>query len=219
LNGLAVPADRAARRQLALAKTLIAFRDGLPASALEDAPPNPRRPASNEPTRPVAIEVLSAERTASDLTRFQGSDFGLRFSERAYRVRCGRKEWTLFINADVGSLAAADRLRSRPWLAGLLARWLPPDEASATQLVLLTRPDGAGVRLDVVRTDGEIIYTGTAQAAGPGLTFEVADVERPQTAPTSVIGVVSEAGVQLSEARVAQTRVAPRRAQAVRVEG
>jgi hypothetical protein len=216
LNGLPTPSDFAALRQLELTKALIAHRVGLPEPSLPPAPRNSRRPTESEATRPVVIEVLSAERTGDDLTRFQGPDFRLHFSERAYRIRCGRAEWTLFVNADLGSIAAADRLRARPWIAGLLARWMPPGVATATQFLLMTRPEDGTVRIDVVRTDGEMVYTGTAVPAGTGLAVDIGDVERPQTAPTLIVGVVSEDGVRLDIARVLQTRVSPRRVEAVR---
>ena len=52
--------------------------------------------------------------------------------------------------------------------------------AAVAQHIVLTRPDGRVVRVDLVRTDGELMYTGTARAEGPGLTFSIADVARPE---------------------------------------
>jgi hypothetical protein len=218
LNDLATSGDRAVAQQLQLTKALIAHREGLAGPFLEEAPRNPRAPGDAESTRPVRFDVRSADETAADLTRFQGPDYGLRFSERAYRLHCGRADWSLFVNGDLGSLTATERLLERPWIAGILARWMPPDVANATQYLLLTRPAGASVHIDVVRTDGEIVYTGSASPAARDLSFDIADIERPQTAPTHVTGVLSEDGFRLDIARVAQTRVSPRRTEPIRLD-
>jgi hypothetical protein len=218
LNDLATRGDRAVAQQLQLTKALIAHREGLAGPFLAEAPRNARVPGDAESMRPVRFDVRSADETAADLTRFQGPDYGLRFSARAYRLHCGRADWSLFVNADVGSLTATESLLARPWIAGILARWMPPDVANATQYLLLTRPVGASVHLDVVRTDGAIVYTGSASPAGRDLSFDVADVERPQTARTHVAGALSEDGFRLDIARVVQTRGSQRRTEPIRLD-
>ena len=74
------------------------------------------------------------------------------------------------------------------------------------------------MRLDVVRSDGEIAYTGTAEAAGVGLalTFTIADVDRPATAPTTFSGVLDANDVRLDIAILHDQRVGTRRTQPTR---
>ncbi len=62
--------------------------------------------------------------------------------------------------------------------------------ATTTQYVL-THPVQGAARIDVVRTDGEVMYTGTMERVGPGFAFAMADVDRPGTAPTNVRGRVA----------------------------
>ena len=71
------------------------------------------------------------------------------------------------------------------------------------------------MRLDVVRADGEVVYTGSAEPAGVGLalSFTIADVDRPATAPTTLSGVLDANDVRLDVAIVHDQRVGTRRTQ------
>jgi hypothetical protein len=81
---------------------------------------------------------------------------------------------------------------------------------------VLTRPVEARVRIDVVRADGEVMYTGSAETVGSGLSFTISDVDRPQTAPTHLSGLMSSEDVRLDVAMVSGTRVATREAEVIR---
>ena len=66
------------------------------------------------------------------------------------------------------------------------------------------------MRIDVVRTDGEVMYTGTAEQVGSAVAFAMADVDRPATAPTTVEGTVTSTGVDLELSVPFATRVGTR---------
>jgi hypothetical protein len=204
--------DVASRRQLTLARALIVHREGRDGPFLPELEASHRVPPASERLSTVTLTMKSVEAANADLTRFRGPTYGIRLSERAYELRCGRAEWTLFGNQDLGGpIEATDQLMQRAWIIGLLARWLPPGIAATTQYVVLSRPTQAPIRVDVVRTDGELAYTGTAAPVGSALSFSIRDVDRPGTAPTNLSGLLSPDGVQLQTAVVSSTRVAPRR--------
>jgi hypothetical protein len=165
----------------------------------------------------VSLELKSTEATAEDAERFRGPTFGIELADRAYGLRCGQAEWSVFVNRDLGSsFSARERLLERPWIAALLARWAPPAVAVTTQYLVLTRPAGRSVRVDVSRTDGEITYTGSAEPVGDDLAFSVSDVDRPQTVPAILSGTLEPDGVRLDVAVVAAERVARRQTQPAR---
>ena len=87
------------------------------------------------------------------------------------------------------------------------------------QYVVLSRPAGTAVRLDVVRADGEVVYTGTAEASGTALSFNLADVDRPATAPTNLSGLLDTNSARLDVAIVYDRRVGTRRTAATSVQG
>jgi hypothetical protein len=209
------PGDVALRKQLVLAKALISHREGLDGPFLPE-----KQGAQHAPTAEgvisISLRVKSAEATSADAKRFRGSTYGIQLGQRAYELKCGRAVWTLFGNRDLGeSIVAPERLLERPWIVGLLARWLPPATAAATQYIVLSRPSNGSIHVDVVRIDGELAYTGTATPVVSGLAFAIADVDRPQTAPTNLSGVLSLDGVQLEKATMFSTRVAGRQTEPI----
>ena len=105
------------------------------------------------------------------------------------------------MNRQLGSsFSARERLLERPWIAALLARWAPPAVAVTTQYLVLTRPVGQSVRIDVSRTDGVIAYTGSAEPTGNELALSITDVDHPQTVHTILSGTL-EADAQFEAGR------------------
>jgi hypothetical protein len=216
LERLREAGDLAARRQLSLTRALIAHRYGLDGPFLPERQRIPRSPTATERMHTVTMARKTIDATAADQARLRGSTYGIRLAEHAYELRCGRAEWTMFVNRDLGSsITANGRLFERPWIAALLARWLPPGIAATTQYLVLTRPTGQAIRIDVVRTDGEVVYTGSAGADGSALSFAVGDVDRPGTAPTSLVGRFDADRVRLDVAIVFDKRVGVRRTRPV----
>jgi hypothetical protein len=214
LAGLEETDDDASRRQLALARAAIAHREGADGPFLPEV--SGRRPDDPGPENRLAVslELKSTEATTEDAERFGGPTFGIELADRAYGLRCGRAEWSVFVNRDLGSsFSARERLLERPWIAALLARWAPPAVAITTQYLVLTRPVGRSARIDVSRTDGVVAYTGSVEPGDDALVFSVTDVERPQTVPTVLSGVLEPDGVRLDAAVVAAERVGRRQTQ------
>ena len=219
LAGLGDPGDEAARRQLALARALIAHREGIDRELLPDVEGSRRERQVAPAERAVSLEPASAEAADEDAERFRGPDFGVALAKRSYRLRCGRAQWSLFVHRELGGPEPAwGRLLDRPWIAALLARWAPPARAITTQYVVLTRPAGESARVDVVRTDGVIAYTGSARPDGAELAFSITDVDRPQTVPTNLAGDLAPDRVRLETAAVAAGRVGRRPTEPTRPE-
>lgn len=182
------PEGAAAQRQLVFARVLIVHRHGLDGPFLPETDTSGTRPGDPDDHLRVTFRARTAKATAADRARFVGSTYGIRFTERAFSLRCGRVERTVFLNADVGGSMSLDNLFDRPWIAAVVARWYLERKAASAQYLLLTRPLGSIVRLDVVRTDGEVMYAGSVDRRGAGLAFVIADVDRPGTVPTDLSG-------------------------------
>jgi hypothetical protein len=196
LASLQEPDDPAARRQLALARALIAHRLGLDGPFLPAAGGKARRPEELEQRAAVTLQLKAEQATATDRERLVGSTYGIALAERAAALKCGRMEWTVFFNHELDP-ATLGRLFERPWIAALMGRWYLKDKALTAQHLVLSRPEGSVALIDVVRTDGERMYTGRAEADGTDVRFSLADVDRPGTAPTNVIGRMSSRGIEL----------------------
>ena len=76
----------------------------------------------------------------------QGPLYGIDVASRGYSQRCGRREWTVFVNRELGrSFSAPTRLTDRAWVAAIACWWYPIRTIAMPQYVVLTRPvDGRG---------------------------------------------------------------------------
>ena len=144
--------DEHARRQLALTKALVADRHGLPGPFLPGATGRSRLTRRSS-TAPLSLSAKTPKATSNDLAGVRGPMFGLPAAPRGYALRCGRREWTIFIHEDLGTLRAQKRLTERPWIAAVLGSWYSDRLLAVTQYVVLTRPDSGAAHIDVVRSD------------------------------------------------------------------
>ncbi|MCP9485275.1 MAG: HEAT repeat domain-containing protein [Gaiellaceae bacterium MAG52_C11] len=205
------PADAHARRQLELARALAVHRHGLDGPFLPAVAAARSRPAGRAKTTELSLRAKTPKATATDLDKVQGPLFGIAVAPRGYALQCGEKEWTVFVNKELdpssGELA---RLRDRPWIAAVLCWWYPMRTIATTQYVLLTRPVEDAAHIDVVRSDGEIVFTGAAEPLDAGITFSIGDVQRASRAPVRLAGRLTPKGVELDVALAAPRRVGTR---------
>lgn len=216
LAKLPVPGDAATRRQLTLTTALIAHRHGLDGPFLPEVPTPSSTDVPEEQRVNVALSLQSAKKTAVDRERLVGSTWGIRLADRSFAVGCGRSSFTLFVNDEVGeSVTSADRAFERPLIAGVLTRWYPHGVRARPQLLVLTRPQPEGARLDVVRTDGRVDYVGRLTPTGTGVAFRVTNAEHAAAAKTVVDGQVTGRGVRLEMAFSSPRRNTPETASAL----
>src|SRR5512144_69837 len=206
LTALDETAD-AVRPLLAFARAVTAHRAGVDRRFLPDARVSPRRPAAEEPVRPVELAALPESAAAEALAQFQGPSFGIEPAPDVHRLSCGIAEWNLIGNAELGGFTGSpERLLERPWILALVALLRPLTPISDTQFVVLSRPSGEQVALEVVRTDGLVAYLGAVVLASPEPTFRISDADQPQTVPTELAGTLGRTGIQLSSGVVAVAR-------------
>ena len=212
------PADAHARRQLALARALTVHRYGLDGPFLPVARAGRSRLTGRSMTIDVSLHAKTPQATANDLGKVQGPLFGIEVARRGYALTCGRKEWTAFVNRELGrSFNALTRLTDRPWIAAVVCRWYPERTVATAQYVVLTRPVRDAARVDVVRSDGEVVYTGTAESEDATTLFSFAEVARPGTAPARLAGRLTTKGVELEVAVAAASRIRTRSTESVSV--
>lgn len=212
----AVP-DRAANNQLVLSRALIAHRHGLEGPFFPAVKGVVRTPEQVEEKANVTLRLKTERATANDRTRLVGSTYGIELAARGVELSCGRNEWTLFFNRELDPGTATRRLFERPWVSALMGRWHVRRKALVTQYIVLTRPENGAARIDVVRTDGTLAYTGRAEVDNLGISFSIADVDRPGTAPANLSGRMTSKGLELERVVASARRVASRSTLPVRL--
>jgi hypothetical protein len=216
LGKLEAPADLATYRQWVFARALIAHRHGLEGPFLAERLFVERSRGRPEQMASFSARTRTAKATTSVRAKLRGEHYGIDFADRCHAIECGPVKWEIFINSELTqSSRGLEKLFERPWLAGVLAQWLPQEEALQSRYVILARSSGRAARLDVVRADGEVVYTGTAGLSGSAIGFRLSDVVRAGTAPLNVTGRLTPSDIEIERATVFASRVAGRRALAI----
>jgi hypothetical protein len=161
----------------------------------------------------ITIEAKSGQASASDWKRLAGPRYGIEPADQAYALSVGGTDSTVFINRDLNrSSTGLLELLQRPWIAAVIGRRSLEGSTVVSKFVVLTRPVGESARIDVVRRDGVITYTGTASWFGGQMAFMVSDVDRPGTVPTKVAGKLTAQGIKLDVGLLSSVRVGTRSA-------
>jgi HEAT repeat protein len=215
LDRLPAPAGEAEAKGLAFAKALIAYRHGIDRDDIAFVKGVRRKPGVPGQLLELRIKrVLSGPRIAEVVDSLGQDTFGIQLTrDLVFDIDVGRAHWTLLLNRDANREGMLERIGERRWLLGLLALRAPATGTHSVQYVVLTKPVGAQTQILVLRSDGELVYSGQAELSPEGLGFHVSDVKRRGTAPTRVEGRLTGRGFQLSVVLPFRMRKDKRRAQ------
>lgn len=70
----------------------------------------------------------------------------------------------------------------------------------------------------VVRSDGELFYSGKTEAVNDILSFSLSDIQRSETAPTAVNGKLTKSGIELEMIIASRKRKDKRRTSLLKME-
>ncbi len=215
LRQLLEPVGESGRKQLAFAKELIAHRLGLPRTYLPYKEGVERERGDDDKMIELALRPLLKPIARSHRHLLQGSTYGIEVGDVGFELTAGQSKWTVFVNHALTAGEGYKKLFHRKWIAALLALQDPRTKTFSTQYVVLTDVRDAATAIMVIRTDGEIFYTGEMVRTRDQMTFDMRDVKRSGTAPTNVRGHLTQEGVELTVTIPFGRRVDPGRGQPV----
>lgn len=184
-------------KQLALSKALIAHRHDLDYEHDLYRTGAVRKPGTDEPMVTLSLSPMRKATARAHRERMLGTTYGIDIGDRAFRLKAGRALWTVYVNQALGDDEQLGGMFDRKWIIALLSRWHIRTDRNEVQYVVLTSPKERSAEIVVARTDGEIMYTGTASKGRDLLRFAMRDVKRPGTAPTNVKGRLTRTGLEL----------------------
>lgn len=171
------PANARVRRQLSLARLLVALRADAGEQEVEEAR-RLLRAGAGEPVEPgpgVALRTFESTRIEAPEVRellglVDGSTYGVPLSgEVGFRVPCGRASYVLFLNSQLKPGRFVAGVRSKGLIAGILAAQDRVTRRVTTRYLVVTSPTPKGLDVLVTRTDGELAFAGEATPEGDGL--------------------------------------------------
>lgn len=207
-------------KQLTFAKALIAYRHNLDAEPMRFVEGAARRRGAKDELLQLTVKPVRARTVGAAMKRFEGSRYGIELAETTgFEVAAGKAKWMLFINKDPAEKGIVKAIGRRKLIMGLLSHWMEEGESYDTQYVVLTRPAGGNdVEIMVVRSDGELFYSGRATVDKSILSFLVSDIKRAGTAPTKVRGKLTARGIELELTLPVAVRKGKRLTQSIRPE-
>lgn len=199
-----------AQPQAAFAQSVIACRAGLTGYELAD--PTPDRIldlAPGEDARVIEISPATDPDFAILSGMFTPQTYLLALTQAATKtMTCAGVDMLLALDSNV-LLAGPSTLLQGPSLLAIVGVLDPFHVTCSVGLLVFTRPDGAGgIRVTVHDPGGTVIYAGAGATSGDAITLEVRTVASPGAATVAIKGVLTSAGLEITDARSA-TRVSP----------
>lgn len=194
------------QKQLALSTALIAYRLNIDADPIPYIEGAVREPETEYDS--VRAHQIS-ERPINDAMKLlEGSKYETELSSSiGFEISCGRARWILFINKLAAERGIVGSLIADRMIAGILARWIRETKTYSTQYIILSKPiENQRAQIMVVRSDGEIMYTGKAKVDNGKMSFALSDVKRAGTAPTKVTGKITAKEIEINVHIVSKRR-------------
>ena len=193
LDEIEAPAGSALEKQVAFARVVIAHRSGMDIEEVS------ARGVTREPGKPsemidLSLRPLTKNALSKDRARLDGTAYMMPIGERGFRLSAGNANWSVLTNDEMLQAGGYSAMFDRSWLTAVLARFDERTNQSHVQYVVLSHPSGRTVRINVFRTDGELMYTGALKRAKDLFEFVIRDVARKGTAPTNVSGRITKEG-------------------------
>lgn len=184
-------------KQLKFSKALISYRLGLEREDLPFVEGAKRKRGRKGELIGLSTRQVGADKVKNCLQLLEGSTWGIDVAKNlGFEVSAGRARWTVLLNKKFSEGDVLSSIAKRKMLTGLLTRWTRETGTYAVQYVVLTRPHNSSVDIMVVRTDGEVCYSGHGTLRNGAMTFSISDIERRGTAPTQVTGQFKPEGVE-----------------------
>jgi hypothetical protein len=209
------PGTREAK-ELALARTLIAYREGVDRDDIEFVLGKRRRPGDPDQMLPLQLRTTTSKLVRDAVADLGSHPYGIDLADEiAFDIRIGDAQWLLALNRQAIGSSVIPEVTRRRLVAGLMLRLAPAVDSYAVQHIVFTRPAGGALaEILVLRTDGELMYSGRAETSDGVLGFELRDIDRAATAPMRVDGRLTSSGFELETAILFGDRRHKRRAQA-----
>ena len=164
---------------------------------------------------PLPIKRATPEAIARTIAAYRGSTYGIRFQRAlGFAMVCEGYRHAILLDEGVRLGQLIRDLRAKRRIAGIVAM----DDRSTGQFlprrIILTRPDGDGVAVSVVRPSGEVALFGALRPNGKGLALVLRN-HGGERVPTLIEGNVTDAEIVLSGRLFPETAAPKRRPQAI----
>jgi len=194
-------AEAQARTQGEFARTLIMHRIGLSGGRSARTPKIEALELAADCGQRVLIRAARAHVAMESLLALGPRPYGIELAEDPmFEFVCDRCRGTIMLNREFTGTDALSLLRKRPALLGLGALRSESDDRWSAAAVLLTTPEGKGIRIAVHLTNGERIFDGLATVQDEEARWSLRAVRRLGAFPIRAEGTFSSGMLRIDVA-------------------
>ena len=196
-----------ARRSLAFARSLIAYRHGLSGQKLALPRKAVVTPIDASRAQRLPVARMAARPWAALKPALDGADVSLAPTDRPpLEMLCGRERWLLLPHPALDGAQAAMALK-RPIVAAVLMKHSPTLGSWFVAEYVFAHPaKGQVAALFGVRPTGTLVHSGRIVAEGAALRLELQALDSPLAAPAMVSATLGTAEGVMLQARVEPDR-------------
>ena len=174
------------RRPLGLARLAIALRE-----VLDKTGPDDLSDALDIRWTTIEAKRLTAKAVQETLAALGGPTYGVTLNPRiGFRFDCGSLQHVMLLNEALQRGSFVKGVTGRSMIAGLLVSQGDRLRYFSVRWLLLTSPDKNGVRMVLVRPNGDPAFEGQAVAADKGLRFTLRDTGLERS-PAEIAGHIT----------------------------
>lgn len=152
------------------------------------------------PFRTTKADDIDAEVCLRSLA---DQSFGIEFSEHSmYQARCERKTWIILLNRDFGDKNSVKMLGKKKAFLGVVAIRSEETRLYSVAYLILASPtkDENTVNILIYRTNGNLIFSGTARVVGNCAEFSILAIPQPGAFAVKIEGTFEEGRLNISTA-------------------
>lgn len=201
LKKLSSPKISFRQQQLNFSKTLIAHRLDDPKDYLNFEKGVERRVGKKANLLDLSLKLLPKKKIQQVIDSLSSRNtYNIKISESTgFDISIGNANWVFLVNKDLQDNKFFNGFLKRKYIVGLLARKNKSHNHFAIQYIVLSNPSAREVKILVVRTDGEICYSGNAITKDETILLSLKDVDRPGTMATNVEGELTKQGFEITK--------------------
>lgn len=171
-----------AASQAKFSAALISHRLGLKGNVLPVPKDRDYLTVPDSAAHPFQITQVDDTNAEFCLRSIADQTFGIEFSEQPmYQIRCGRNVWMILFNRDFVGQDIIGKLGERKAFPGVIATKIEETGLYSTAFLILTSPTRQPntVNILIYRTNGDLVFGGTARVERNRVKFSIRSVSRP----------------------------------------
>lgn len=208
MNKIEIPQDERLKRHFQFAKTLIRYRIGSDELSLPDDAKIFEKRGSDSSAVPLVMSKIGTQQIDKAMTKIAGPFYGITICrDYAFQFACGRSKFIILLNQDCFGEDSLQKLMSKGKIAGLIITSFVKNEPCGVNSIIFTSPQESGIKIDIYRYDGILIFAGEGRTENRTINWNVQGLNKQGSLIITFNGKIDEKGLSFLDCRSSMTAV------------